>query len=45
MFVTNSYEKTEHVTHIENLEQKPNNGLVFKKMHRIIKFKQKAWLK
>ena len=33
------------ITHIRNLKQALNHGLVFKKLHRIIKFNQKAWLK
>ena len=31
--------------HIRNLKQALNHGLVLKKVHRIIKFKQKFWLK
>ena len=31
--------------HIESLKQALNHRLVLKKLHRIIKFKQKAWLK
>ena len=31
--------------HIRALKQALNNGLKFKKVHRIIQFKQKAWLK
>ena len=43
--VGNLYYKTENVIHIRNLKQALNHGLVLKKLHRIIKFKQKAWLK
>ena len=38
-------DKTENVIHIRNLTQTLNRGLVLKMLHRIIKFKQKAWLK
>ena len=31
--------------HIKSLKQALNHGLVLKKLHRIINFKQKAWLK
>ena len=39
----NLHDKTEYVTHIRNLKQALNHGLVLKKLHRIIKFKPKAW--
>ena len=38
-------DKTEYVIHIRNLTQTLNRGLVSKMLHRIIKFKQKTWLK
>ena len=44
-FVTNLYDKTEYVIHIRNLKQALNHGLVLKKVHRVIKFNQNAWLK
>ena len=31
--------------HIRNLKQALNNGLVLKKVHRVNKFNQNAWLK
>ena len=31
--------------HIRNLKQTLNHGLVLKKLYRITKFNQKAWLK
>ena len=34
-----------YVIHIRNLKQELNHGLVFKKVHRVIKFNQNAWLK
>ena len=43
--VANIDDKTEYVIHIRNLKQALNHGLVLKKLHRIIEFKQKAWLK
>ena len=42
---TNLHDKTEYVIYIVNLNQTLNLGLVFKKVHRAIKFNQKAWLK
>ena len=38
-------DKTEYVIHIRNLKQALNHGLVLKKVHRIINFNKKAWLK
>ena len=43
--VANLPNKTEYVINIRNLKQALNHGLVLKKLHRNIKFKQKAWLK
>ena len=43
--VTNLHDKTEYVIYIRNLKQALNNGLILKKVHRVIKFIQKAWLK
>ena len=43
--VANLHDKTEYVIHIINLKQALNHGLVLKKVHRIIKFNGKAWLK
>ena len=42
--VANLHDKTEYVIHIRNLKQSLNNGLVLKKVHKVIKFNQKAWL-
>ena len=39
------HDKTEYVIHIRNLKEALNYGLVLKKVHRVIKFNQKAWLK
>ena len=43
--VANLHDKNENVKHIRNLKQALNHGLVLKKVHRVIKFNQKAWLK
>ena len=43
--VATLHDKTEYVLHIKNLKQALNHGLVLKKLHRVIKFNQKAWLK
>ena len=37
--------KKEYVAHMRNSKQTLNHGLVFKKVHRVIKFNQKVWLK
>ena len=41
----NLHGKTEYVIHIRNLKQAVNHGLVLRKVHRVIKFNQNAWLK
>ena len=41
----NLYDKNEYVIHIKNLKQELNHGLILKKVHRVIKFNEKAWLK
>ena len=43
--VSNLHDKTDYVVHIKNLKQALTHELVSKKLQRIIKFKQKAWLK
>ena len=43
--VAKLYDKGEYVLHLRNLKQPLNHGLVLKKVHRIIKPNQKAWLK
>ena len=43
--VAKLHNKTQYVIHIRNLTQALNHGLVLKRVQRIIKFKQKAWLK
>ena len=44
-FVTNLHDKPEYVIHMINLNQTLNLVLVLKKVHRVIKFNQNAWLK
>ena len=41
----NLNDKNEYVIHIKNLKQALNHGLILKKVHRMIKFNEKAWLK
>ena len=38
-------DKKKYVIHVRALKQALNNEFRFKKVHRIIQFKQKAWLK
>ena len=38
--VANLYDKTEYVIRIRNLKQALNNGLLLKKVHKVIKFNQ-----
>ena len=37
--------KSEKVIHIRNLNQALNHGKVLKKVHRVITFNQKSWIK
>ena len=41
----NFYDKTRYVVHIKLLQQALNYGLKLKKVHRVIEFKQSAWMK
>ena len=43
--VVNLHDKTKYVIDIRNLKQVLNHALVLKKVHRMIKFNQNAWLK
>ena len=43
--VCNLFNKKKYVVHINALKQALNHGLKFKKIHRVIGFNQKAWLK
>ena len=40
--VTNLHDKNEYAIHIRNLKEALNHGLILKKVHRVIKFIQKA---
>ena len=42
--VANLNDKTEYVIGIRNLKKALNHGLVFKKLHKVIKFNQHAWI-
>ena len=41
----NLHDKTECVIHISNLKEALSHGLFLEKVHRVIKFNLKAWLK
>ena len=43
--ICNIEDKEKYVMHIKVLKQALNHGLVLKKVHRIIQFNQKEWLK
>ena len=43
--VTSFEDKENYVIHISALKQALNHGLVFKKVHRGVEFKQEVWLK
>ena len=43
--VANLDNKTDYVIHIRDLKQALNHGLVLKKVHRVTKYNQNAWLK
>ena len=43
--MANLLDKKEYVIHARNLKQSLNQGLFLKKVHKVIKFNQKAWLK
>ena len=43
--ICNLYNKKKYVVHVNALKQTLNHGLKFKKIHRVIEFNQKAWLK
>ena len=43
--VCNLYDKKDYVDHIRSLKRALNNGLKTKKIHKVLKFNQRAWLK
>ena len=43
--ICNVQNKRNYVIHIAALKQALDHGLILKKVHRVIKFKQEAWLK
>ena len=43
--VGNLHDKTKYVVHVRNLKQALNHKLILYKVHRVIKFDQKACLK
>ena len=43
--ICSTEDKKKYVIHIRALKQALNYGLKLKKVHRVIQFKQKAWLK
>ena len=43
--LANLHDKTEYATHIRNLKQALNHGLVLESVNRVIKFNRNAWLK
>ena len=43
-FVCNLYDKNNYVIHLRSLKQALDHGLILKKVHRVIKFNQEAWL-
>ena len=43
--VANFHDKTEYVKNLQNLKQALNYGIVLRKVHKVIKFNQNAWLK
>ena len=43
--VCNLFNKNKYVVHINSLKHALNHGLKLKKIHRVIEFNQKAWLK
>ena len=43
--VCNLYNKKYHVDPIRSLKQAVNNGLKIKKIHKVLKFNQRAWIK
>ena len=43
--VPNLHDKKKYVIHVKALKQALDHGLVLEKIHRVIQFKQSAWMK
>ena len=43
--VPNLHDKQKHVIHVKALKQALDHGLVLERIHRVIQFKQSAWMK
>ena len=43
--VPNLHDKKKHVIHVKALKQALDHGLVLERIHRVIQFKQSAWMK
>ena len=43
--IPNLYDKIKYICHIKNLQYYLSKGLVLKKIHRVLMFKQRFWLK
>ena len=43
--VSNKKDKEKYVVHIRALKQALNDGLILKRVHRVIQFNQQGWLK
>ena len=43
--VPNLYDKEKYVLHYRNLQYYLSQGMILKNIHRVISFKQKAWMK
>ena len=43
--IANLHDETEYVIHIRNLKQSLNIGLALKRVHKVVKLNQNAWLK
>ena len=41
----NLHDKTEYVIHMKNLKQSLNHGSILRKVRKVIKLNQNAWLK